>query len=151
MISFWLYQHGVKCGSFLSCKLLESENGTLISLLKYNSLQFIDKNQKPGKMKNHGVEYDSTSQWLQQYSIKVSMIGNNITETKTVGMTFHMQRYSMPFIQKYYIPCIVLILLTSVSFFVPPKLVPGRGGMLVTLFLVLNNIFSASKVVTFMS
>ena len=61
-------------------------------------------------------------------------------------MVFYLQRYSRPFLEKYYLPCIGLVLLTSVSFFVPPKMVPGRGGMLVTLFLVLNNIFSASKV-----
>ena len=83
---------------------------------------------------------------FQEYNIKVSRIGNKKNETETVGMTFHLQRYSKPFIGKYYIPCIVLIILTSVSFFVPPKLVPGRGGMLVTLFLVLSNTSSASKV-----
>ena len=61
-------------------------------------------------------------------------------------MIFYLQRFSRPFLEKYYLPCIGLVILTSVSFFVPPKMVPGRGGMLVTLFLVLNNIFSASKV-----
>ena len=97
-------------------------------------------------MKNLKLEYDSNSEWLQEYNIKISKIGNKTNETEIVGMTFHLQRYSKPFIEKYYIPCIVLIILTSVSFFVPPKLVPGRGGMLVTLFLVLSNTSSASKV-----
>ena len=106
--------------------------------------QFVDGRER--LLKNLKLEYDSKSEWLQEYNIKVSRIGNKKNETETVGMTFHLQRYSKPFIGKYYIPCIVLIILTSVSFFVPPKLVPGRGGMLVTLFLVLSNTSSASKV-----
>ena len=64
----------------------------------------------------------------------------------SAGIIFYLQHYSRPFLEKYYLPCVGLVLLTSVSFFVPPKMVPGRGGMLVTLFLVLNNIFSAFKV-----
>ena len=106
--------------------------------------QFVDGRKR--LMKNLKLEYDSKSEWLQEYNIKVSKIGTKTNETEIVGMTFHLQRYSKPFIEKYHIPCIVLIILTSVSFFVPPKLVPGRGGMLVTLFLVLSNTSSASKV-----
>ena len=106
--------------------------------------QFVDGRKR--LMKNLKLEYDSNSEWLQEYNIKVSKIGNKTNETEIIGMTFHLQRYSKPFIEKYHIPCIVLIILTSVSFFVPPKLVPGRGGMLVTLFLVLSNTSSASKV-----
>ena len=100
-------------------------------------------------MENTGVVYDPNSaERLQDYTIKVQSIDNNGTrnESESVGMIFHLQRYYKPFMEKYYFPCIGLVLLTSVSFFVPPKMVPGRGGMLVTLFLVLNNIFSASKV-----
>ena len=100
-------------------------------------------------MKNKGVVYDPNSaERLQDYTIKVQSIENNGTRngSQSVGMRFLLQRYYKPFMEKYYFPCIGLVLLTSVSFFVPPKMVPGRGGMLVTLFLVLNNIFSASKV-----
>ena len=93
------------------------------------------------------VEYDQVfAERLQDYTIKVDSIYRNGTGNETIGMIFYLQRYSIPFLEKYYLPCVGLVILTSVSFFVPPKMVPGRGGMLVTLFLVLNNIFSASKV-----
>ena len=93
------------------------------------------------------VEYDQVfAERLQDYTIKVDSIYRNGTGKSTIGMIFYLQRYSIPFLEKYYLPCVGLVILTSVSFFVPPKMVPGRGGMLVTLFLVLNNIFSASKV-----
>ena len=93
------------------------------------------------------VEYDQVfAERLQDYTIKVDSIYRNGTGNGNIGMIFYLQRYSIPFLEKYYLPCVGLVILTSVSFFVPPKMVPGRGGMLVTLFLVLNNIFSASKV-----
>ena len=93
------------------------------------------------------MKYDQDSaKRLQEYKIQFGSINNNGTMNASAGAIFYLQRYSRPFLEKYYLPCIGLVLLTSVSFFVPPKMVPVRGGMLVTLFLVLNNIFSASKV-----
>ena len=93
------------------------------------------------------MEYDQDStKRLQEYTIQFGNINNNGTMNASAGIIFYLQHYSRPFLEKYYLPCVGLVLLTSVSFFVPPKMVPGRGGMLVTLFLVLNNIFSASKV-----
>ena len=96
---------------------------------------------------NLDVKYEKNSAGrLQEYTIQFGKINHNGTVNGSIGMVFYLQRYYQPFLEKYYLPCIGLVLLTSVSFFVPPKMVPGRGGMLVTLFLVLNNIFSASKV-----
>ena len=96
---------------------------------------------------NLDVKYEKNSAGrLQEYTIQFGKIIHNGTVNGSIGMVFYLQRYYQPFLEKYYLPCIGLVLLTSVSFFVPPKMVPGRGGMLVTLFLVLNNIFSASKV-----
>ena len=94
-----------------------------------------------------GIQNDRESEErLQEYSIRV-VSNNSNGEHANIGLTVYLQRFSWPFLEKYYLPCIGLVILTSVSFFVPPKMVPGRGGMLVTLFLVLNNIFSASKVI----
>ena len=99
---------------------------------------------------NLDVVYEKNSAGrLQEYTIQLGRINHNGSGNASIGMIFYLQRYSKPFLEKYYFPCIGLVLLTSVSFFVPPKMVPGRGGMLVTLFLVLNNIFSASKVKAF--
>ena len=98
----------------------------------------------PTELVNSGVIYDSKKERNEEYKIEVSTI--NDTKIGSVGLTFHLQRYSHPFITKYYLPCMGLVILTSISFFIPPKVVPGRGGILVTLFLVLNNIYSHSKV-----
>ena len=91
-----------------------------------------------------GVQNKGYNGRLQDYKINMNVF--NYTEYGSFGVAINLQRYSEPFIFKYYIPCSALTIITSMSFFVPPKVVPGRGGMMVTMFLVLTNIFSNSKV-----
>ena len=43
--------------------------------------------------------------------------------------------------------CATLVLVAAVNFLIDPKVVPGRAGLLVTLFLVLANFFSDAQVI----
>ena len=48
---------------------------------------------------------------------------------------------------RYYLICGILVsLISSISFLIRPSIVPGRAGLLVTLFLVLANFFSLAQV-----
>ena len=95
-------------------------------------------------LKVYPYEHTRSDERFPEYKVNITEIEK--PEIGAAGISFNLKRYSYPFFSKYYVPCFLLIILTSISFFIPPKLVPGRGGMLVTLFLVLNNIFSNSKV-----
>ena len=46
----------------------------------------------------------------------------------------------------YHFTCATLVLIASINFLIDPNVVPGRAGLLVTLFLVLTNFFSAAQV-----
>ena len=46
----------------------------------------------------------------------------------------------------YHLMCAILVLVGSINFLIDPKVVPGRAGLLVTLFLVLTNFFSNAQV-----
>ena len=46
----------------------------------------------------------------------------------------------------YHFMCAILVMITSINFLIDPNVVPGRAGLLVTLFLVLTNFFSAAQV-----
>ena len=46
----------------------------------------------------------------------------------------------------YHLMCSTLVLVATVNFLIDPKVVPGRAGLLVTLFLVLANLFSCAHV-----
>ena len=48
---------------------------------------------------------------------------------------------------RYHMMCALLVVTASLNFLIDPKVVPGRAGMLVTLFLVLANFFSDAQVI----
>ena len=62
------------------------------------------------------------------------------------GIKFEFSRDPMAFIVKYHVTSGVLVIIGGISFLIDPKIVPGRMGLLVTLFLVLANFFSNAQV-----
>ena len=77
-----------------------------------------------------------------QQETKTSQFG---TETKFV-VTFFLQRKPSGYLIRYHLVCGVLVFIGSISFFIEPKIVPGRSGLLVTIFLVLAAFFSNAQV-----
>ena len=67
------------------------------------------------------------------------------------GIKFELSRDPMAFIVKYHVTSGVLVIIGGISFLIDPKIVPGRMGLLVTLFLVLANFFSNAQVNTLVS
>ena len=83
---------------------------------------------------------------------------NNIDDFK-VEITFHdkanqtgihsiikLQRSVLPFVIKYYLPCIAIITVSLISFLISVDSTPARVGLLVTQFLTLINILIAMQV-----
>ena len=63
------------------------------------------------------------------------------------GVEFEFETNVVSFLVKYYLICGILVsLISSISFLIKPSIVPGRAGLLVTLFLVLANFFSLAQV-----
>ena len=67
------------------------------------------------------------------------------TETKLV-VTFFLERKPNGYLIRYHLVCAALVFIGSISFFIEPEIVPGRSGLLVTLFLVLAAFFSNAQV-----
>ena len=66
-------------------------------------------------------------------------------ETKFI-VTFSLCREPFGYLIRYHLVCAVLVIIGSISFLIEPKIVPGRSGLLVTLFLVLAAFFSNAQV-----
>ena len=47
----------------------------------------------------------------------------------------------------YNLVCAILVLVAAINFLIDPKVVPGRAGLMVTIFLVLTNIFTSAQVI----
>jgi len=58
------------------------------------------------------------------------------------GFRVHLERKRHQLIFQVYLPCILFVVVSWISFLIRPSVVPGRMALLVTLFLVLVNVFN---------
>ena len=85
------------------------------------------------------------------YNLTYITDGFNVSFTKIEGYTaknssfagcrIKMQRIISPYVFQYYLPCAAIVFVSHISFIIPPSSVPGRIGLLATLFLTLTNLF----------
>jgi hypothetical protein len=65
---------------------------------------------------------------------------------RVVGVDVHMQRFMQPFLMKYYLPSVSIVIVCGISFIIPLTSLPARVALLVTQFLTLTNIFIHQQV-----
>ena len=58
------------------------------------------------------------------------------------GFEMILARHLSHYLITYYLPSGLFVMVSWISFLIPPEIVPGRMSLLVTLFLVLVNIFN---------
>ncbi len=58
------------------------------------------------------------------------------------GVEIRFDRHYLKYLYVYYLPSGLFVVVSWASFLIPPEVVPGRMAMLITLFLVLINIFN---------
>ena len=63
-----------------------------------------------------------------------------------IGFKISMKRQVGKYIYQYYLPCFAIVITSSFSFIIPLSALPGRVGLIVTLFLTLTNIFIVQMV-----
>ena len=57
------------------------------------------------------------------------------------GYEIKLKRQPAKYLFQYYIPCITIVVASTLSFIIPPSAAPGRIALVVTQFLTLTNIF----------
>ena len=58
------------------------------------------------------------------------------------GFKMNLKRHALKYFNAYYLPSFIFVMCSWTSFVIPPSLLEGRLGLLVTLFLVLINIYN---------
>ena len=89
-----------------------------------------------------------TSNDTNHYNIN-SIEPYHFNRTSTFGILVRFERNTNGIISiliNYHMICTMLVFVSSINFLIDPKVVPGRAGMLVTLFLVLANVFMGAQV-----
>ena len=75
-------------------------------------------------------------------TMDISFFGEgNRMKGEKVGFHIHMSRLMTPYLLKYYIPSIAIVIVSEIGFLVPLTAIPGRVALLVTNFLTLVNLF----------
>lgn len=89
----------------------------------------------------HYTKHHKTS----EFELITTFVGDagpeNISDVHVVGFDLKMHRILQPFIMKYYLPCIAIVIMSQISFVIPLSAIPGRVALAVTQFLTLTNIF----------
>ena len=67
--------------------------------------------------------------------------GMNIAHESYLGIKFKVQRSLSTSALQYYLPSAAIVLVSHISFIIPLSAIPGRIGLLATLFLTLINLF----------
>ena len=63
-----------------------------------------------------------------------------------ISCVLKLERCLLPYIMKYYLPCVAMVTASFISFLIPLNSIPARVALLVTLFLTLTNILIAQQV-----
>ena len=90
-----------------------------------------------------------TSNDTNDYNIN-SIEPYHFNRTSKFGIHFAFERNSKGIygiLINYNLMCAMLVLVASINFLIDPKVVPGRAGLLVTLFLVMTGFFSDAQVI----
>ena len=96
------------------------------------------------------VKYDETSKnTILDYKVQLSpmrdedrIVAYSGTNYSVTGLEMRLVRNSQKYLYIYYLPSGLFVVVSWVGFLIPPEVVPGRMAMLITLFLVLINIFN---------
>ena len=84
-----------------------------------------------------------------EYIIKPFELHNKHKNDSSFGIQIHFKRNEKGIngiLINYHLTCATLVLVATVNFLIDPKVVPGRAGLLVTIFLVLANFFTSAQV-----
>ena len=104
-----------------------------------------------GEVSNIAFKLDKRAQGTKNTSVvRISDMTTNTTivedtadiETKTeIGLDIRIKRALRPYVLKYYVPCITIVIISQISFMIPLDALPGRVALGVTQFLTLMSLF----------
>ena len=103
----------------------------------------LHENLVPGLEQNN-VQYNGEGFNITTRNLKITTKCDPILENDcwtSFGYKIELKRQPAKYLFQYYIPCITIVVASTLSFIVPPSAAPGRIALVVTQFLTLTNIF----------
>ncbi|XP_023323455.1 glutamate-gated chloride channel subunit beta [Eurytemora carolleeae] len=117
------------------CKFRVGSTNMDINLMRFEEA-LVQYNEKK---RNTILDYLIEVLPLEQSDRILDYSGMNYSVT---GFEMRLSRHVLKYLYIYYLPSGLFVVVSWVGFLIPPEVVPGRMAMLITLFLVLINIFN---------
>ena len=128
----------------LSCEFDFSDYPLDVQLCQYRLSNGYMPDIKLRLFDSQGILHSDKRKRYGGFDITVTFIDSNPTESAEESyftINVKMQRILSPFLFQYYVPCIAIVIVSQISFIIPPTSIPGRIGLVTTQFLTLTNIF----------
>ena len=93
-------------------------------------------------------DFDVRTECYQATGSKRTWVGFVTGSKDCVAFNITLTRNVHPFMMKYYLPSIAIVISCQISFIIPMTAIPARTALLATMFLALVNIFTAQQVAT---
>jgi len=103
------------------------------------SSTFEDPTKIESENRQRNLQYDVSFHDLEDGKRTVQLTSGTYA---ACGFRVHLERKRHQLIFQIYLPCILFVVVSWISFLIRPSVVPGRMALLVTLFLVLVNVFN---------
>lgn len=145
-----LYSHEAHVTVYCPFRFEQYPLDVQICPVHIGSYAFDEKNMK---FRNQVLNYDDVinqRKIIHDYDIKVTPLNEeertyvwlDIGNFSLTGFKVQLTRNYMKYVFNYFLPSGLFVVVSWSSFLIPPENVPGRMTLLVTLFLVLINIFN---------
>ena len=117
--------------------------------LDYHRCQFRMGSRGPEELKQILYDPDNTCHSMKHYEassfdLTIEFVGNTPEQEnvmKELGFDIKLNRQIKPYLFHYYLPSMLIVVVSFVSFIVPLSAIPGRIVLVVTQFLTLTNLF----------
>ena len=80
------------------------------------------------------------------FAIDITFNETRTTNQSGIQSTIKLERSLLPFVIKYYLPCVAIIIVSLIGFLISIASIPARVALLVTQFLTLTNVLIAQQV-----
>jgi len=108
-----------------------------------SKMTFTQSNKVQGYVKTkHSVVLDYSVNIIPLEGEELILSYGELGNFSVAGFEMVLQRHVSHYLITYYLPSGLFVVVSWISFVVPPDVIPGRMALLVTLFLVLVNIFN---------
>lgn len=104
----------------------------------FDPLQLVLYDPENGTVQDEKYEY-------QGFLISTKLV--NGTDEDKIGIDINLERPLQQYILQYYVPSIIIVIISQTSFVIPLSAIPGRISLVVTTFLALTNIFINQQVI----